>query len=289
LQLPGYQQVDAGNCDLVITRRLVTKIPKLAAHVVARKTAIGVQLVCPFGTIYEITKGQSITLSSLTNTNYTLEQLPIYGIAIAIVLHQRDLLVFHASCMDINGHGVMLIGDKGAGKSTLALCLLKMKHTILGDDVAAVDVGRNVPELLPGGVALKLWPKVMETFGVDPSRFERLHPATEKRYYVADEKEYCKKRVKLRGIILLAQSNDKSRLEEGSGNTRLVSLVAGHYLARYSGLLTTSEQRVVLEKCSVLIEKTLVYTLHINDREPAEFIYAANLINETFNTKFVNE
>lgn len=289
MQLPGYLQGDAGECDLLIARRLVTKIPKLASHVVARKTANGLQLVCPFGTIYEITKGQIITLLSLTNINFALEQLPIYGIAIATVLHQRDLLVFHASCMDINGHGVMLIGDKGAGKSTLALCLLKMKHKILGDDVAAVDLKRNTPELLPGGVAIKLWPKVMEALGVDPDRFERLHSTTEKRYYIVDEKEYCKKRVKLRGIILLVQADDKSRLEEVSGKTKLVSLVAGHYLARYNSLLTTSEQKIVLEKCSILIEKTPVYKLYINNGKLDEFICAANLINNTFNTKFVNE
>ncbi|MEA2569319.1 MAG: HPr Serine kinase C-terminal domain [Acidobacteriota bacterium] len=53
-----------------------------------------------------------------------------------LVLRQ-EALFFHAASVGIGGRGVLLIGPKGTGKSTLSLGLAARGHAFLGDETAA--------------------------------------------------------------------------------------------------------------------------------------------------------
>ena len=50
--------------------------------------------------------------------------------------HRPDLLFFHAASVGIGGRGVLLVGPKGSGKTTLALALTARGHAFLGDETA---------------------------------------------------------------------------------------------------------------------------------------------------------
>ena len=49
---------------------------------------------------------------------------------------REDALFFHAASIALEGKGVLLVGPKGAGKSTLALALAARGHDLLGDETA---------------------------------------------------------------------------------------------------------------------------------------------------------
>jgi hypothetical protein len=71
------------------------------------------------------------------------------------VLHLRqDLLFFHAASVAINGRGILLVGPKGSGKSTLSLALAARGHAFLGDETAAYRRadGKLLPMLRPVGI-----------------------------------------------------------------------------------------------------------------------------------------
>jgi len=70
----------------------------------------------------------------------------MYAISNAFRL-QPNTLVFHAASVAINGKGVLLFGAKGAGKTTLSLCLASRGHAFLGDEWGAVSASTG--ELLP--------------------------------------------------------------------------------------------------------------------------------------------
>jgi hypothetical protein len=55
---------------------------------------------------------------------------------------QSELLFFHAAAVAVRGQGVLLAGEKGAGKSTLSLALAAQDHEFFGDEIAAVRVGK---------------------------------------------------------------------------------------------------------------------------------------------------
>jgi HPr kinase/phosphorylase len=57
-----------------------------------------------------------------------------------------DLL--HATAVAIGGHGVLLLGASGSGKSDLALRLIDRGATLVSDDAVPVDDGERSPILM---------------------------------------------------------------------------------------------------------------------------------------------
>jgi hypothetical protein len=67
---------------------------------------------------------------------------------------QREMLFFHAASVAVDGCGIMLVGPKGAGKTTTSVTLASRGHGFLGDEMAAVE--RNTKALLPFRRAVSL-------------------------------------------------------------------------------------------------------------------------------------
>ncbi|MEO8635451.1 MAG: hypothetical protein ABI587_09275 [Gemmatimonadales bacterium] len=87
-------------------------------------------------------------------------QALVGSIAVSRVFRlQRNLIFLHAGSVGIRGRGVLLIGPKGAGKTTLSLALAARGHTFLGDEIAGVRLdggsadgqasGSGIMELVP--------------------------------------------------------------------------------------------------------------------------------------------
>lgn len=103
-----------------------------------------------------------------------------YFVHHVMALH-RDVLFLHAATIDVGGRGVCLCGDKGAGKSTLAMALGARGHPVLGDEVAAVAIGRY--ECLPFRRAVSIRegpqaPGVRAFLDREPRDMERLPDGT---------------------------------------------------------------------------------------------------------------
>ena len=82
-------------------------------------------------------------------------------------------LVMHATCVDVNGSGVLIVGRSGSGKSSLAINLLALGSTLVADDQCKLVRKNNrfrisKPVSLPKsieirGVGLVSVPMVSET------------------------------------------------------------------------------------------------------------------------------
>ncbi|HEX6737739.1 MAG TPA: hypothetical protein VF310_05700 [Vicinamibacteria bacterium] len=80
--------------------------------------------------------------------------------AVAFLLLHRlvglraDALFFHAASVGVAGRGALLVGPKGAGKSTLALGLAARGHDFLGDETACYlpAAGTIIPLRRPVGI-----------------------------------------------------------------------------------------------------------------------------------------
>ena len=98
-------------------------------------------------------------------------------------------LIMHATCVDVNGSGVLIVGRSGSGKSSLAINLLALGSTLVADDQCELVRKNNrcrisKPASLPKsieirGVGLVSVPMVSETsldwvVNMDKSEKERM-------------------------------------------------------------------------------------------------------------------
>lgn len=64
-----------------------------------------------------------------------------------VLATQPETLYFHGAAMGIAGHGVLMLGPSGAGKTTVALALAARGHSFFSDEIAAIRVTSK--ELIP--------------------------------------------------------------------------------------------------------------------------------------------
>lgn len=83
----------------------------------------------------------------------------LVGPGLGVLMHRRGHLVLHGSAVDVGGRAVILLGQKGAGKSTTAGELLRRGHRLLTDDLVVLREDRAGSwTVLPGPTQMKLWP-----------------------------------------------------------------------------------------------------------------------------------
>ncbi len=70
--------------------------------------------------------------------------------AIAMLFHQRNDYVLHASAVEINGSCIAFIGESGWGKSTTAGYLTQHNFNLVVDDVLPVFLNSSQPVVFPG-------------------------------------------------------------------------------------------------------------------------------------------
>jgi hypothetical protein len=80
----------------------------------------------------------------------------VLGPSMGVLLHQRGLLVLHASAVLTDAGVVAFLGHSGWGKSTMAGALGKLGYPLFSDDVVPVSLSNGLPIALPSYPFLKL-------------------------------------------------------------------------------------------------------------------------------------
>lgn len=127
------------------------------------------------------------------------------GIVIGVLLHQRKQLPLHASAVAHGAQGILLLGRRGAGKSTLAAHLHQRGYQVLCDDYCALAPPAEGPIPLKQGTRyLKLEPGAVEALGLSVEALGRLPTLHPKYGYPIDDTRKEEVSVSLRAIVLLA-------------------------------------------------------------------------------------
>jgi len=102
---------------------------------------------------FEVRDDGLIRYELVRGGNPDLAGVVVLGTVFAALLQMRGQLVLHASAVEVGGRGVVFLGAKGAGKSTLAAACLRAGHGFLTDDVLAIGADGS---LTPGFPQIKL-------------------------------------------------------------------------------------------------------------------------------------
>ena len=133
----------------------------------------------------------------------------VTGLAMGILLHQRGLLVLHASAIAVRGSVLVILGDPGSGKSTLAAALHGRGHEVLSDDVSGIDVSGAEPTVRPAYPQVKLCPDAIAFLGCAPEALPRGSGDPEKRTCPVDRR-LARSALPLRRVHLLAEGSRRA-------------------------------------------------------------------------------
>lgn len=132
-----------------------------------------------------IEDGWQITVMPAQQADDESLRLFVLGAGLGVLLHQRGLLVLHASSVAIQDRAVAFLGAKGWGKSTTATALHREGHPLIADELLVIrfdETGRGMA--IPGSSQIKLWADALIGVGGDPDFAEPVVPGANK-YYVS--------------------------------------------------------------------------------------------------------
>lgn len=202
--------------------------------------------------IIALLHGNEIKLDLVPEVEESRLRLFILGVAIAVLLHQRGLLVLHASAVAVNGKAAVFLGNKGWGKSTMAAALAMRGHSVISDDVVALgrdESGR--PTLLPAFPQIKLWPNSVKALGGNPEELPRLSTLFDKRHYDVSA-QFARTPLPLERIFLL-DIGETVKVGSVQAQDAIVELIRHSYSARFAThLLSGKEGGRHLLQCSAL-------------------------------------
>jgi hypothetical protein len=180
---------------------------------------------------YHITGGRSIVIDRAPGADDRVVRLFLLGPALALLLHQRGLLVLHASGVAIGGRAAVFVAEKGEGKSTLAAALHARGFPLVADDVVPVDLSDPArPIAYPGFPQLKLSPEAAVQMGDEPADLPRVHPDFQKRARRAAS-DFSTQPLPLSCVFVL-ETADRLAIEPLTPQQRFVELVRHSYLAQ---------------------------------------------------------
>jgi hypothetical protein len=207
-----------------------------------------------------------------------LLRLSLLGPALGLILHQRGLLVIHASVVAHGSGAVAFLGKNGWGKSTIAAALHAKGYDLVTDDVAAIQVGDGAPSVLPGFPQVKLWPEAATLLGEAPERLPVLHPDFDKRGWRA-ERGFSLAPRQLERIYALAAGPAPAveRLPARDGCFELLGHWYGHRFG--DGLLQNGSAAAHLRQCAAVAAQVPIHRL-VRSGGSATLLHLADLVDD---------
>lgn len=109
---------------------------------------------------FEIPNPKEIRVDPNDGVPDRLVSQPLLGIVMSVLLERRGYLCLHGGVIELSGRAAIMLGDKGAGKSTTVSALMKSGRRMLSDDLAALRfAGSDTAPIVESGLpSIKLWP-----------------------------------------------------------------------------------------------------------------------------------
>lgn len=180
----------------------------------------------------------------------------------AALLDQREHIVLHGSCIEVNGQAIIFLGASGTGKSTLAAAFHRKGYKILTDEICAVKISETgTPIAIPSFPKLKIWKDAAEKLGED---INTLLPVRRKLHkYMLDIKEqFSKASFPISTIYLLKPENSKEiSLNKIKDSSKMDTIADNAYRFRFRK--AHGQNAFYLNYCAELAQNTECIVLFI--------------------------
>lgn len=136
------------------------------------------------------------------------------------LFHARGMTIIHSALVGVDGHGILVTGRGGSGKSTISIAALQAGMDFASDDLVAIGDGPDGPvgHSLFGSALLTDWSSQLLPDGPDGVR--RPPPASLNKSFLAASTHFAERMARRMKIVAIARprfsDRPDSRLEPAS-------------------------------------------------------------------------
>jgi hypothetical protein len=228
IQLPELLEVKEGTGEVFIS---IGVLPKEVTNSIANGYKYSFEKKVMWFHIdkiatYYVYDGKHIIVQPITDMGVYDLKAYLLGTALGMILIQRNIIAIHGGTVLINDKAVTIVGDTGAGKSTLTSGLRLKGYPFMADDISTISYERNVN---PGYPQQKLCKDTMIKLGYEISNYKMIDDDREK-YVIPIKRGFVSKPIQLGAICEVALGNDDDvKIQEIMGKDKLVSLMNNVY------------------------------------------------------------
>ena len=215
---------------------------------------------------FYIRNGQEIIVCDISEqADHVVSQVEainlfLCGTCLGAALIQRNTFPLHGSCVEKNGKGIVLVGDSGAGKSTVARAFINRGWRLVSDDVIAVTKKNNSFFAESGFPGQKLWDDALERTTSGTVR-KILRTVDNKSKFAVDlkrDEEFCEDTVKIEGVfILIPEEMEQAQVVLLEGITPVHALM--NYVFRKELISSYRKKQKLFSNYMAFAENSLVF------------------------------
>lgn len=204
-----------------------------------------------------IENGKTVTID--TEPDFDVNEMApfITGAILGNVLSQRGMMVLHGSAIAIDGKAHAFLGEKGAGKSTIALHMELRGYPLLTDDLLPVELTGSHFQTIAGFPRIKVRPDSVASVNKNASALPPVSSLIDKRSYRCDT-GFRNERFDISRIYILADGNSIC-IERLPPAEAFIELTRHTYLNRYLG--AAAKYKDHFQECSAIANAVDIFRL----------------------------
>lgn len=221
---------------------------------------------------FRMSNGDSIEVELYPDCQENRLSLFLMGSCMGSILHQRDALLLHGSCITNGTYAILITGKSGAGKSTLASEFLAHGWKLITDDVTVITDVETVPAAQSSYPSQKLWRDSLIRYDRKDEDIHSLYiNGAREKFGVNVSDSFFSGKCPVNLIIRLVPANCHCHIQSIEGMTRVDQLLRNTYQLH---LVTSDKKQDYFRRCVALADKVqMALVLRENGRQCAGELY----------------
>ncbi|WP_195953952.1 hypothetical protein [Clostridium saudiense] len=183
---------------------------------------------------FYIKDGKYIIVDTCKEYDNNLLKAYLMCSCLGFIMLQRNILAIHGGVLSINNRGIILTGEKGAGKSTLTAALIKKGYKFISDDVASIRFNNNKPYVMPGFPYQKLCEDSIRRMNIENKNIDFFNSNGKVKYLVPINENIIGKEEEVLYIFQLVVGKDENIfIEEIRGSKKIEYIIDNIYRGEY--------------------------------------------------------
>lgn len=206
---------------------------------------------------YCMIQGQRILIEKELDATFLDVKQFLLGSCLGMIMLQRDMIAIHGGTIAMNGKGLIITGNRGAGKSTLTSALRLKGYPLVADDVSAM----KSLMVQPAYPQQKVCEDMMDNLGYHPSHYKHINLDEKIKYLIPTRDQFSYNPVPLQGVIelVLDEAIDHIEIEELKGSEKLMTIYNNIY--RIEMKICAGINPTFFKQCVQLTSEVPVYRM----------------------------